>query len=157
MDASSDADILVFVIPHQFIGKVCDTMKGKIKSDAVGISLIKVKSLVLVLFCFVLSLSLYPFKAARRQDETKFATPCVCLSVWVSVSLQGVEESADGLKLISDVIVDKLGITMSVLMGANIANEVADEKFCETTIGSSHRDTSTGDQFSVFSALALQV
>lgn len=55
---------------------------------------------------------------------------CLC------VSLQGVEESADGLKLISDVIVDKLGITMSVLMGANIANEVADEKFCETTIGS---------------------
>lgn len=53
------------------------------------------------------------------------------------MSLQGVEESADGLKLISDVIVDKLGITMSVLMGANIANEVADEKFCETTIGSS--------------------
>lgn len=44
VEASSDADILVFVIPHQFIGKVCDTMKGKIKSDAVGISLIKVKS-----------------------------------------------------------------------------------------------------------------
>lgn len=54
------------------------------------------------------------------------------------MTLQGVEESADGLKLISDVIVDKLGITMSVLMGANIANEVADEKFCETTIGLSH-------------------
>lgn len=54
---------------------------------------------------------------------------CVC------VFLQGVEEGADGLKLISDVIVEKLGITMSVLMGANIASEVADEKFCETTIG----------------------
>lgn len=42
VEASCDADILVFVIPHQFIGKVCDTIKGKIKSDALGISLIKV-------------------------------------------------------------------------------------------------------------------
>lgn len=49
--------------------------------------------------------------------------------------LQGVDEGPDGLKLISDVIQEKLGINMSVLMGANIANEVADEKFCETTIG----------------------
>ena len=45
------------------------------------------------------------------------------------------DEGPDGLKLISDVIQEKLGITVSVLMGANIANEVADEKFCETTIG----------------------
>lgn len=42
VEASKDADILVFVIPHQFIGKVCDTMSGKIKKDAIGISLIKV-------------------------------------------------------------------------------------------------------------------
>lgn len=42
MEASSDADILVFVIPHQFVAKVCDTMKGKIKTDALGMSLIKV-------------------------------------------------------------------------------------------------------------------
>lgn len=28
-----------------------------------------------------------------------------------------------------------MGIDISVLMGANIANEVAAEKFCETTIG----------------------
>lgn len=57
-------------------------------------------------------------------------TGCVCPFV-----PQGVDEGPDGLKLISDVIQEKLGITMSVLMGANIANEVADEKFCETTIG----------------------
>ncbi|XP_070766448.1 glycerol-3-phosphate dehydrogenase [NAD(+)], cytoplasmic isoform X2 [Enoplosus armatus] len=76
-----------------FIGKVCDTIKGKIKSDALGISLIK-----------------------------------------------GVDEGPDGLKLISDVIQEKLGITMSVLMGANIANEVADEKFCETTIGCKNKN-----------------
>lgn len=49
--------------------------------------------------------------------------------------LQGVDEGPDGLKLISDVIKEKLGITMTVLMGANLANEVAEGKFCETTIG----------------------
>ncbi|KAL0187240.1 hypothetical protein M9458_018910, partial [Cirrhinus mrigala] len=54
----------------------------------------------------------------------------------------GVDEGPDGLKLISEVIHEKLGIKMSVLMGANIANEVADEKFCETTIGS--RDQAQG-------------
>ena len=48
---------------------------------------------------------------------------------------QGVDEGPEGLKLISDVIREKLGVTMTVLMGANIANEVAEEKFCETTIG----------------------
>lgn len=42
LDAAKDADILLFVIPHQFIGRVCDTMKGKIKPDALGMSLIKV-------------------------------------------------------------------------------------------------------------------
>ncbi|MBN3310060.1 GPDA dehydrogenase, partial [Amia calva] len=93
LDSAADADILVFVIPHQFISKLCDTLKGKIKKDAIGISLIK-----------------------------------------------GVDEGPDGLKLISDIIREKLGINMSVLMGANIANEVADEKFCETTIGCKNKE-----------------
>ncbi|KAG7472931.1 hypothetical protein MATL_G00114190 [Megalops atlanticus] len=93
VEAVSEADILIFVIPHQFIGKVCDTIQGRIKPDALGLSLIK-----------------------------------------------GVDEGPDGLKLISDVIQEKLGISMSVLMGANIANEVADEKFCETTIGCKNRE-----------------
>lgn len=44
VEASKDADILVFVIPHQFIGNACDTMSGKIKKDAIGISLIKVQT-----------------------------------------------------------------------------------------------------------------
>lgn len=60
---------------------------------------------------------------------------CVYCVLVLRIRLQGVDEGPDGLKLISDVIQEKLGITMSVLMGANIANEVADEKFCETTIG----------------------
>ncbi|KAL1251780.1 hypothetical protein QQF64_019576 [Cirrhinus molitorella] len=88
LESVKGADILIFVIPHQFVSRVCDTIKGNIKTDAVGMSLIK-----------------------------------------------GVDEGPDGLKLISDVIREKLGITMTVLMGANLANEVADEKFCETTIG----------------------
>lgn len=63
---------------------------------------------------------------------------CLCVIFFVVVAgcgLQGVDAGPEGLKLISEVIRGKLGITMTVLMGANIANEVAEEKFCETTIG----------------------
>ncbi|CAB1321240.1 unnamed protein product [Coregonus sp. 'balchen'] len=50
--------------------------------------------------------------------------------------IKGIDEGPEGLKLISDIIREKMAIDVSVLMGANIANEVAAEKFCETTIGS---------------------
>lgn len=88
VEASAGADVFIFVIPHQFITRICDQIVGHIKPGAFGISLIK-----------------------------------------------GVDEGAEGLKLISDIIREKLKIEVSVLMGANIASEVADEKFCETTIG----------------------
>ncbi|KAK1173463.1 glycerol-3-phosphate dehydrogenase 1-like protein [Acipenser oxyrinchus oxyrinchus] len=88
-EAAKDADLLVFVVPHQFIGRLCDQMVDCVSQRAVGISLIK-----------------------------------------------GIDEGPKGLKLISDIIREKMGIDVSVLMGANIANEVAAEKFCETTIGS---------------------
>ena len=42
VQAAVDADILIFVVPHQFIGKICDQLKGHLKADAIGISLIKV-------------------------------------------------------------------------------------------------------------------
>lgn len=43
MEAAKEADILVFVVPHQFIKTLCATLLGKIKPTAVGLSLIKVK------------------------------------------------------------------------------------------------------------------
>ncbi|XP_062972718.1 glycerol-3-phosphate dehydrogenase [NAD(+)], cytoplasmic-like [Elgaria multicarinata webbii] len=86
--AADGADILIFVIPHQFIPKTCEQLIGHVKAGAIGISLIK-----------------------------------------------GIDEGPEGLKLISDIIREKLNIEVSVLMGANIANEVANEMFCETTIG----------------------
>uniref|UniRef100_J3S8S5 Glycerol-3-phosphate dehydrogenase [NAD(+)] n=1 Tax=Crotalus adamanteus TaxID=8729 RepID=J3S8S5_CROAD len=89
VEAAEEADILIFVVPHQFIPKICEQLTGHIKAGAIGISLIK-----------------------------------------------GVDEGPEGLKLITDIIREKLKIDMSVLMGANIANEVANEMFCETTIGS---------------------
>lgn len=53
--------------------------------------------------------------------------------------LQGFGELPNGgIELISDVIRQNLGIEMTVLMGANLANEVAEGHFCETTIGMLH-------------------
>eukprot|EP00126_Sphaerothecum_destruens_P011300 Sdes_comp20890_c0_seq1m18012 len=87
LTAASTADILIFVIPHQFVKGICNTLVGKTKKGARAISLIK-----------------------------------------------GID-TTQGISLISDQIKKLLGMEVSVLMGANIANEVAQEQFCETTIG----------------------
>lgn len=42
IEAAREADILIFVIPHQFIRTICSTLLGKIKPTAIGLSLIKV-------------------------------------------------------------------------------------------------------------------
>lgn len=46
VESVKGADILIFVVPHQFIVRVCDTIKDHIKKDAIGMSLIKVSSAV---------------------------------------------------------------------------------------------------------------
>lgn len=91
VEASKNADVLIFVMPHQFVRKTCHLMKEHIKKTALAVSLIK-------------GFDLHP--------ETK-----------------------GKIAMISNMIEDILGIDCCVLMGANVAPEVAKEQFCETTIG----------------------
>ncbi|KAI0227012.1 Glycerol-3-phosphate dehydrogenase [NAD(+)], cytoplasmic [Lamellibrachia satsuma] len=91
VEATTGADILIFVVPHQFVKSICKQLKGAIKPNAIAISLIK-----------------------------------------------GLDVSEQGLNLISSVISKLLDIDCAVLMGANIAPEVARENYCEATIGCSN-------------------
>ncbi|CAI7613675.1 unnamed protein product, partial [Penicillium pancosmium] len=86
-DAVKDSTILVFNLPHQFILKTCESIKGKILPYARGISCIK-----------------------------------------------GVDVNEHGINLFSETIGKILGIYCGALSGANIANEVAREKWSETTV-----------------------
>ena len=104
LDAARDADLFIFVIPHQFISRLVGQMKGNIKEGAAAISLIK-----------------------GINITGKLVT--IRSSLLVTIF------SENGLGLISDEIREGLGIDVSVLMGANIANEVARDQFCESTVG----------------------
>eukprot|EP00161_Ancyromonas_sigmoides_P005485 TRINITY_DN1598_c0_g1_i1.p1 TRINITY_DN1598_c0_g1~~TRINITY_DN1598_c0_g1_i1.p1 ORF type:complete len:357 (-),score=199.85 TRINITY_DN1598_c0_g1_i1:850-1920(-) len=87
--ACEGSTLLIFVLPHQFIGRLAKSLEGRLAPGARAISLIK-----------------------------------------------GVDFDAEGnLRLISDMIRSELALPVSVLMGANVANEVALDQFCETTIG----------------------
>jgi glycerol-3-phosphate dehydrogenase (NAD+) len=89
VSATKGANVLIFVLPHQFLGGLCKKIAGNHHSNCIAISLIK----------------------AVHFDET-------------------------GIVLISDMIKKGLGgMDVSVLMGANLAVEVARGAFCETTIG----------------------
>ncbi|SAM00228.1 hypothetical protein [Absidia glauca] len=86
-EAAKDADILVFVLPHQFVYKVCGSLKGVISSKCRAISLIK-----------------------------------------------GLDFRDNELALFSEEIERILDIPCAALSGANIASEVAEERFSEATI-----------------------
>ncbi|PIA30335.1 hypothetical protein AQUCO_05600044v1 [Aquilegia coerulea] len=86
--AVKDANMLVFVAPHQFMEGICKRLAGKMKGDVQAISLIK-----------------------------------------------GMEVKTEGPCMISTLISKQLGINCCVLMGANIADGIAQEKFSEATVG----------------------
>ncbi|KAK6014790.1 hypothetical protein OSTOST_19817, partial [Ostertagia ostertagi] len=41
VESCEEANILIFVVPHQFVRKICHQLEGKIGSDVQAISLIK--------------------------------------------------------------------------------------------------------------------
>lgn len=62
----------------------------------------------------------------------------------IAISLiKGLDAEADGIRLSSSFIQKALGIDCSVMMGANLANEVAQELFCESTIGTDIQENGT--------------
>lgn len=87
VDVVTDADLLIFNIPHQFLPRTCQQIIGHVKPTARAISCLK-----------------------------------------------GLEVGPEGCKLLSQSITDTLGIYCGVLSGANIANEVARQRWSETSI-----------------------
>lgn len=87
VDSVKDSTILIFVLPHQFIPRVCEQLVGKTM----------------------------PFARA------------ICCT-------KGVDVSEKGIRLMSEAIGMRLQIYCGALSGANIASEIAQEKYSETTI-----------------------
>ena len=53
-EAAKGADILVFVLPHQFVRGVCNQLKGTLKEGTIAVTLIKVGMSVHCLLCLFL-------------------------------------------------------------------------------------------------------
>ena len=87
VDAYKDSDLIIFNIPHQFLGNILRQLKGKVNKNARAISCLK-----------------------------------------------GLNVSRDGCDILPDVISKELGITCGALSGANLAPEVAECKWSETTV-----------------------
>jgi glycerol-3-phosphate dehydrogenase (NAD+) len=52
-EAVKDADVLIFVMPHQYVKKTCEELKDKIKKDAFALTLIKVRYEIKLFYYFI--------------------------------------------------------------------------------------------------------
>ena len=100
----TDATMLVFVIPHNFLAPIVPRMEGKFAKGCIGISLIK---------------------GIEFEKGGKFQP--ILISDLLAQEMKKAEGSPD--------------VNMSVLMGANVANEVAAGDFAEATVGCTDRQT----------------
>lgn len=50
VQAAKEADLIIFVVPHQFVRTICSTLLGQIKPTAVALSLIKVTSFYRIIY-----------------------------------------------------------------------------------------------------------
>merc|ERR1711937_759377 len=98
-EAVAGAQVLVWVLPHQFIPNTAKAVKDVLEPDCMSISMVK----------------------------------------------GGVDIAEDGMVLCSESLAEILGHDVSVIMGANVAIEVARDDFCEATIGTT--DAATGETF----------
>merc|ERR1712087_286838 len=60
-------------------------------------------------------------------------------------AIKGIDFDENGIVLISDILRKEFSADCSVLMGANVANDMATDAFCETTIG--YKDPANGELF----------
>ncbi|XP_077997068.1 glycerol-3-phosphate dehydrogenase [NAD(+)], cytoplasmic-like isoform X1 [Glandiceps talaboti] len=127
--SATGADILVFVVPHQFVPGLCEQLKGVVKPSTIAVSLIKVQ---FDTGQFAKQL-LQKYKNRKRKKTSKHQSDDKMMQIHSNIN--GLNIKDKGLQLISHLIKESLGIDCNVLMGANLAPEVAAGNFCETTIG----------------------
>uniref|UniRef100_Q199U1 Glycerol-3-phosphate dehydrogenase [NAD(+)] n=1 Tax=Saccharomycopsis fibuligera TaxID=4944 RepID=Q199U1_SACFI len=92
-----NSDLIIFNIPHQFLGNVCKQLKGHVPTTARAVSCLK-----------------------------------------------GLDVTPQGCNLLSSYITENLGIYCGALSGANLAPEVANQKWSETTIAYNEPDDFRG-------------
>lgn len=119
-EAVKGATALVFVMPHQ-----CRSIPFLFKFDRGAARILTV----------VLNKVLSTMEGQLPKDK----------SVKAISLIKGVHVEGEKITLFADLISEKLGVSCSALSGANIAPEVARDRFSETTVG--YRNKEEGEMW----------